>query len=132
MREGHAKPVNRTAALVVSRGESFDFITCDGQVNSSLPLPTRCINFDEIRSRDFKDLSGVKFGRLDVVGISSEVKARWVCRCICGMYVLRTSSAIKSAALDACCSQCYLLAVSKRHEYTRRTGKTDKQTRDFL
>lgn len=132
MREGHAKPVNRTAALVVSRGESFDFVVSCGAVNSNAPMPIRDPSAGELKTKFFKDLSKTVFGRLTVLGISELVNKRWVCRCVCGIYVLRSSSAIKAGASDACCDQCYLLAVSKRNEYTRRTGKTDKPTRDFL
>ena len=123
MKQGHERPVDATAARVVSRGESYDFKASPGSVNSFLPLPIRKATAGEMRTSTFLDLSGAKLGRLTVIGLAAEVKARWVCRCVCGIYALRSSSAVKAAAADACCDQCHLLAIAKRKEFIRRTGK---------
>ncbi len=123
MKQGHERPVDRVAARVVSRGESYEFRPSAGAVNSDLPLPVRKPTVGEIATSTFLDLSGRKLGRLTVIGLSATTPARWVCRCICGIYALRTSKAIKAAASDACCDQCHLLAVAKRKDFVRRTGK---------
>lgn len=123
MKPGHERPVNRLAARVVGAADSYEFKMSDGAVNSLLPLPTRLISRAEACQPCFTDLTGVKFGRLTVLGISAEVLARWVVRCVCGTYGLRTAKAIKNAAPDACCHQCHLPALAKRKDLARRTGK---------
>lgn len=123
MKPGHERPVNRLAARVVGAADSYEFKMSDGAVNSFLPLPTRPVSRAEACQPCFTDLTGTKLGRLTVVGISAEVLARWVVRCTCGTYGLRTARAIKAAAPDACCHQCHLLALAKRKDINRRTGK---------
>lgn len=123
MKPGHERPVNRMAARVVGAAPSFEFKMSDGAVNSFLPLPIRAVTRAEACQSCFVDLTGVKLGRLTVIGISAEVLARWVVRCVCGTYGLRTARAIKNAAPDACCHQCHLLALAKRKDIERRTGK---------
>lgn len=124
MKQGHEKPVDRVAARVVfARGEHHSFKEIEGSVNSSLPLETRYPTAQECGQPTFQDFTGTKFGRLIVLGISRDVKARWVCKCVCGNYVLRKTPAVKGAAADACCDQCARLAYAKRTDYLSRTGK---------
>lgn len=125
MKNGHQTPVNRTAANVIARGESFEFRSLDTEVCSPMPIPIKEV------APEIVDLTGAKFGRLTVVGLAEQGKSRWVCRCSCGNYVLRRSQTVQKAAPDAACPQCYLLAVSKRHEFIRRTGK-ERHTREFM
>jgi len=119
------RPVNKVAARVVANGESFEFRALPTEVCSGLPLPTRSV------PDGIEDLSDRKFGRLTVVGLSAELRGRWVCRCTCSNYVIRRSAAVRQAAPDSSCPQCYLLAVAKRHEFIRRTGK-ERPTREFM
>jgi hypothetical protein len=125
MKAGHERPINASAARVVSSGENFEYRPLASEICSDLPLPL--IDLPET----FEDLTGFKLGRLTVVGFFSIKKNRWACRCVCGRYCVRLARAIKNPAPDAACAQCYLQAVSKRHEFLRRTGK-EKPTRDFL
>lgn len=131
MKPGHERPVDRMAARVVGAGTSFEFRVSDGAVNSFLPLPTRKPSRAETAQGCFVDLTGSKFGRLTVIGISAEVLARWVVRCVCGTYGLRTAKAVKKGDAEACCHQCHLLAVAKRKDLIRRTGKLI-DTAEFL
>jgi len=131
MRQGHERPVDRVAARVVGKCDSYEFKISDGAVNSFLPLPTRPVGRAETGQSCFVDLAGTKLGRLTVIGISAEVAARWVVRCVCGTYGLRTARAIKAADPGACCHQCHVLAVAKRKDVERRTGKS-VDTREFL
>lgn len=131
MKPGHERPVNRLAARVVGAGNSYEFKMSDGAVNSFLPLPTRPVARAEACQPCFTDLTGMKLGRLTVIGISADVLARWVVRCVCGTYGLRTAKAIKKAAPDSCCHQCHLLALAKRKDLERRTGK-HVPVEDFL
>ena len=125
MKVGHEKPVDQTAALVVSRGEHFEYVQLGSELCTPLPPHTKPVESDE------DNLAGIKFGRLTVIGRHDAGKIRWVCRCVCGNYVLRRPVAIQAAAHDSACPQCYLMAVSKRNEYIRRTGK-EKHTREFM
>ena len=119
------RPVNKVAARVVANGESFELRTLPTEVCSGLPLPTKPV------PGGVEDLSGRKFGRLTVIGLSADLRGRWVCRCTCSNYVIRRTAAVLNAAPDSSCPQCYLLAVAKRHEFIRRTGK-ERHTREFM
>jgi hypothetical protein len=123
MKSGHERPINGLAARVVGEGVSFEYRIKDGSVNSPLPLPVRPLTEFELIHPGAQDLSGSRSGRLVIVGLSSEAKGRWVCRCCCGIYVLRTAKAIKSLAPTNCCDHCRLLAAAKSADYFRRTGK---------
>lgn len=117
MRPGNETPANATAARVMAKGEHFAFSGDITEVCADIPLPIK------EKPKHTECLAGVVFGRLRVIGLSASVNSRWVCRCICGNYVLRKATAIKRAASDAACQQCRLLAIAKRNEFTRRTGK---------
>lgn len=131
MKNGHEQPIDAVASRVVSRGESFEYKTLNSTHDSSVPLPIKQPSKAMLGSPTFINLTGTKFGRLTVLGLSAEVDARWVCRCVCGTYTLRMSKAIKAKAADASCCQCYLLGVSKRKDFERRTGRT-KDTSSFF
>lgn len=123
MKVGHETPINGTAARVMAPGESHVFRLSEGAADSSTPLPVRPASHHELAQTSFMDLKGKAFGRLTVAGLSADVKARWVCRCVCGQYVMRTAKTVRGASEEACCDQCRLLACSKQREYVRRTGK---------
>lgn len=136
MKPGHETPVNATAAKVVAKGEGFDFKQDSTIVCSPLPLPTEPIP-DLLRNTPaFIDFTGLKIGRLTVIGLSSKKiskHARWVCKCVCGNYCLRKSKTLKAPPdqVIQVCAQCQLLAAHKVKELTRRTGQTTR-TKEFL
>jgi len=115
----HLSPVNKTAARVVSRGEHWTPINKIDPRESQNPLAFSPI--DEIS--DVK--AGMKFGFLTVLGRASRKHsskkkgAAYVCRCLCGMYVIRRARAVLNPAndKDACgrCLQKQFLA--RRNEY---------------
>lgn len=125
MMQGHERPVNASAARVVSRGENFQYKGLETEICSPTPLA-----LNESRP-DGEDFTGARFGRLTVVGWIGEGKGKWSCKCICGNYVVRRAKAIRQAAEDSSCQQCYLMAVSKKKEFLRRTG-IERHTREFL
>ncbi len=110
-------PVNKTAAIVVSKGVEYvapkKVLTGD----SDVPMPTRR------PPKDALDLSGVRRCRLVVIGLSSDVAGKWVCRCDCGTYVYRSAKAIKNERNNDRCEQCRHLAHLRRTDEFRRTGK---------
>lgn len=131
MKAGHEKPINSVASRVVARGEQFEYQANESSQDSDLPLAVKSIPDAALANPSFKNFTGERFGRFTVLGLSADRKARWVCRCVCGRYSLRSSAAISSAAEDSCCDQCYLQAVSRRHEHLRRSSK-ERHTKDFL
>ena len=123
MKPGHERPINRIAANVLQRGESFEFDIRSSATeweNPPVMYPT--------------GLHGFSNGRITVYGSLNETHDRQlVCRCACGRWVYRTRKAMlreKEDAIDLC-SQCYALARAKRNEYHRRYGVW-KETEDFL
>jgi hypothetical protein len=131
MKAGHEIPVNSTAGRVMARGTHFEYKANENSSDSDLPLPTREIDEAVASNPSFVNLSGMVIGRLKVVGLSTK-KRRWVCRCSCGRYVLRKALALTSgSAASAPCDQCYLLALAKKHDLLRRTGKI-RNTEEFI
>ena len=56
-----------------------------------------------------EDLTGARQGKLTVVGFSEGLKARWVVKCECGFYEIRTTQAIKNPNNgNDCCSECHM------------------------
>lgn len=132
MKAGHETPVNGTAARVMARGEHFAYTPHPGSGDSDLPLPTKAVTADHRNNPDFVDLTGRVVGRLKVVGLSAIKQGRWVCWCACGSYTLRKAQGLKDeTVVSAPCDQCYLMALSKKREHIRRTGKL-RDTEDFM
>lgn len=105
-------PVNKTAARVMGKGIQYTPDKKIVQVHSENPLPLIPISWNE------KNLKGIKFGKLTVMGkFSSGKKAMWSCRCLCGRYCARSSKAIHNPKNNAdCCAECQQLEFLKRRE----------------
>jgi hypothetical protein len=116
------KPVNRQAANVVSKGIEYVPAKKVLTYESEAPIPTRK------PQKNVEILTGRKFGRLTVIGLALEHLGRWVCRCDCGMYVLRRPKAIKNTDNPDRCERCRHYAYQKRTDEFRRLGynTTDK------
>lgn len=128
----HARvPVDFIAARIFSKGT--DFVTkknIQGE-ESDTPIQTRPITKEFLNNLDFSDLTGVKFGRLKVVGLHHSKTGRWVCRCVCGKYVVRKSRSIKNPEnYGDRCGECQELAYQKKKDYFNRTG-IDLDQRDL-
>jgi len=105
--------VNKEASLVTSKGESYIPDKNILVVESKNWIPTRCVSVGE-------DLSGITFGRMKVIGLARDIKKRWVVRCSCGMYTIRTAKAIKNPANSKDrCEECRHLAYLKRAQHYR-------------
>lgn len=123
MDETHQKPINKTAALVVSSG--FHYVS-DKKIlslESRNPIAIRKPNRAELGQKSFVDLTGRRYARFTVIGQYSN-GAGWVVRCDCGMYCIRQAKAIKNPKNDCDrCEECRHLRYLKRKDYFRRTGK---------
>jgi hypothetical protein len=95
--------VNKTAALVTSKGFEYEPAKRIVQVHSSDPLPMKPPARNEV------DLTGLTFGRFTVMGkytVKSK-QAMWVVRCLCGRYETRSSKAIRNPENHADrCDEC--------------------------
>lgn len=114
-------PIDRTAAKVVSTGPDYSLSDYKppNTVDSVLPYPLlNC-------PKDVENLLGEKWGRLEVIGFHSTRRTgrskthfasnKWVVRCACGMYSIRTSQAIKRKSNpDECCGKCDYLKIIRR------------------
>lgn len=104
-----SRPINTDAGLAYSgSGEHWE---PKGRINEDVfdtpPKMARTLPRD---ATHLPDLRGVRTGRLTVVGWSTERKARWVCRCVCGGYVFRTTRSIRQ----------------QKHEVGDRCGRCEK------
>lgn len=93
-------PVDRTAASVSSRSleTAFEPKIADSERFSPTPLLVRR---NPTFSKKDHDLTGRTFGRFTVAGLSVEGKTsrgygRWVVRCICGWYCVRSTQTLKN------------------------------------
>lgn len=88
-------PVNATAAKVTGRGSEWNPAIALQDWYPDQP-PTMRARGD---GPQFVDYTGVKVGRLVVVGMmvkeSTNRKSSWVCRCTCGCFCTRTSKSLK-------------------------------------
>ena len=108
-------PVNRSAALVTSKGFNYKAskkITC---AHSVTPIPIDKKSCVHLRLRR---------GRLTVCGYLLNKTSRLVVRCDCGIYTIRTIKSITNKNNDTDrCEECRHLVYLKRADIYRRTGK---------
>ncbi len=109
--KGHESPINKTAAIVTSVGYSYETKTirsdCLFSENGLKTRPT---------PKGTVDLSGMRSGRFTVIGVSSDsAKLKWVVRCSCGNFEVRSARCIKKNLDDQMCIKCYsaLQAIKK-------------------
>lgn len=122
----HARaPVNRIAVRVVLfKGEHFDpdkkVLTNDSETPLRVAQITRAMRM----CPTFEDLTGKRFGRFVVLGISEDFNGQWVVRCNCGRYsTRRKKSVLNPSNTQDRCEHCRHLAFLKREEVWRRTGR---------
>lgn len=109
-------PINRQAGMVMARGEHWDWHAPGHHFRSDTPPATRPI--PAVCRHNLPDLVGRTIGRLTVVGLARDVNSRWVVRCSCGAYEMRTTRAIRNERnADDRCSEC-------RQVYFLREGKS--------
>lgn len=107
-------PFDKTASQVSARGESFEYTLPETVLHSETPIETRQATHREKYDPLFVDLTGVKGGRLTVIGIAASSmpdKRQWVVRCQCGDYEVRRAKIIKGWLTDdfnghAMCHEC--------------------------
>lgn len=112
-------PVNRTAGMVVGPGDPRHECTFNPIVYRSDSPSMRIVPFTGPADMD---LSGVKIGRWRVVGYLGKAKqwshktGRWLVKCDCGAYELRTSKSLRNPDAVQMCQGCAYTEKIKRGE----------------
>lgn len=111
-------PVNKTAAQVTAKGEHYEpKINYRDTLHSDVPLPIMDPPKVLRNNGSFVDLTGHKSGRLIVLGLwAGGTGSRWVVRCACGDYEVRTAKALRNTATrdrDDKCARCDRLVHSQ-------------------
>jgi hypothetical protein len=107
-------PVNSTAGRVASRGEHFVYKPKASTARSHAPLPCG----PKPDTPQFVDLTGMKVGRLTVVGYAVQTGENksgslWNVRCVCGFYEQRRRKALLKATSTSC-SECHLVEQNRK------------------
>lgn len=99
-------PVNTAAARAANmRGETYEKKLPDTERHWK--SPPKCVSWPK-EADPSHNLIGRRFGKLTVIGYYSVgKKARWLVRCICGDYEVRSSRAVKNPENNGdCCKIC--------------------------
>ncbi len=110
-------PINKTAAVVLSKGEHFTPNKRIANLDSELPIPVKKI------PKEAQNILGHKNGRLTVIGFAKDFNGRWVVRCDCGRYTVRSKKALMNPAnVDDCCEHCRHLKFLQREQKRKANG----------
>ena len=126
------RPINATAARVVSAGTHYVANKRHGSQVFDVRPKTRQATHKDKTVPGYCDMTGTRRGRLVVVGLAEGLAMKWVMRCDCGSYVIRSNKAACNKANDAdACEECKHVLYLKRSELYRRTGK-DVELKTFI
>ena len=114
------KPINLLARLVTGKGIHFTPI----RKKTNLPRWNICPDIIEFPGIDEYNMQGRRFGRFEVVGYYGKTKSqragRWIVRCACGMYEIRTAKSIKNPRNNNdACEDCRHWMFLKQQEVIR-------------
>lgn len=141
----NSQPINLTAWRVIQPGYHFVVEIPKKHLIWDICPPIEPIPVDMKKQNNFIDFTGKRYGRLTILGRSAihsvHVKrkaiainktqfiienkpretghCRWVVRCSCGLYELRSSSVIKKEPPLDRCYVCNKMLQSKRSEFYR-------------
>ena len=126
-------PVNKTAALVTSKGVSFDV---KDRIN--IKRWDACPRLEMFKGPTNHDLTGTKYGRLTVIGYyghsNSCKSSQWVVRCDCGAYEIRNAKRIRKSDKGKIytCMECQNIATMKRrHEFDVKGFNASDEMSDY-
>lgn len=104
--DGKRTPVNATAGRVLATGQHWQGKAMEGSRDSANPIPTYPVAEWQRVSPKMVDLTGRKVGQLTVLGFGGN--KRWVVRCNCGAYSMRTAKGLTNPAnTEDSCDHCY-------------------------
>jgi hypothetical protein len=123
-----SRPVDGTAARVVAQGpKGYDSGKKILQALSPTPFATIPL---PANAPSLVDLTGWRRGKLTVIGFHG--KKRWVCRCVCGYYTLRSARALKNEHnIQDMCDRCRQVTYLRYRSYFEQTGQ-NKPITEFL
>ena len=126
------RPINATAARVVSAGTHYVANKRHGSTVFETRPAIRQATHKDKTIPGYRDMTGARRGRLVVAGLAEGLGIKWVMRCDCGSYVIRSNKAACNPANDAdACEECRHVMYLKRTELHRRTGK-DVDLKTFI
>ena len=122
----HARvPINKQAAIVVSEVAEYKPKKIIQNADSDFPIATRKLE------KNIKDLAGTRFGKFIVIVLAKHVPKRWVVKCACGVYTLRTSKSINNPQNNRDqCELCRHLEHLKMQDLYKRIGDKADIMRD--
>lgn len=96
------KAVDKQTAQAMGGGKAYSPPQQSDQPTHYAPPPLRALPDDPL----LDDLTGMRFGRLVVLGLAAAgfdgKKARWSCRCTCGKYSTHRGFALRGGREDRC------------------------------
>ena len=108
-------PVNKSSKYVVSKAnERYSNFNPGDMLTNSIGLPVKNI------PSHVNDLTGIKKGRLTVVGLSASFSKnngrgyRWVVKCSCGRFEIRTARTILRGSRFDMCNVCKSTAFKQQ------------------
>lgn len=118
MRAKNSTPINKQAVIAVSR--QFEYVCPRKKMSAESYTPFKIWPTPKLA----KELVGVRFGRLTVLGYAFDFKGMWCVRCDCGTYALRKTKAVKNPRNNRDrCEECRHLEQIQNSDHWRRTGK---------
>ena len=82
-----------------------------------------CLHKDAVRKTTFEDLTGQRFGKLQVISLAESKydKLHWLCRCDCGNETIVSTSGLKTGHTQSC--GCYQDEVASNTHLVDLTGQ---------
>lgn len=119
-----SSPVNSTAARVVSAGTHWVPVSHRNEREWGTPPDVRAISTAMRVNPSFTDFTGKTLGRLVCIGLAAEAQSKakgggtkWVMRCACSNFVVRSAKALKNQANnDDCCPTCRAMRAIRFHQ----------------
>ncbi len=114
------RPINKTAAIVTARAG----------IDNKYEIKNRHLKLNKLFWKNPRlmtappnyDVTGIRFGRLRVIGYLG--KGKWQCKCTCGNYNSRSLKAISNPKNNKdACEECRELAYLRRTRDFIETGK---------
>lgn len=121
-------PINSQAAKTMGRGIQYEHKFKDGAPEHWKAPP----KIRKAGPTTHEDLTGTEFGWFKVIGLHAERRGRWIVRCSCGDYEVRTPKAIKNPMnSNDKCRECRNIEFLKDLDYSLRHGvKKANEQRD--
>jgi len=119
----HRDPIDKQAAMMFSPGVKHAPHVKVACAHWKTPPITKKVIFDGL------NLEGAKFGRFTVIGLHKTIRNRWVVRCDCGDYEIRTAKAIRNPENygDRCVICRHDAFIRKDYEFHKNGREVDQR-----